>query len=97
MGKLGGIILLATLALSGCATAQANGEAVPDPADPATYVSTYSADEFFIAGVKLRWVGEKPSNTELVKAGEAYCRSGEVQDDANGRLVAEYAKATYCP
>jgi hypothetical protein len=94
MGKLGGIILLATLALSSSAAASAPE---PDPAVASSYVSSYSADEFFIAGVKTHWQGAKPSNTALVGIGEAYCRTGVAPEGVNGKTVAEYATVTYCP
>lgn len=96
MGKLGGIILLSALALSGCAAASAADPEV-NPAIPASYDSTYSADEFFIAGVKLNWQGEKPRNAELAKAGEAYCAGAPIIAGANAAVVAEYAEAVYCP
>ena len=96
MGKFGGIILLSALALSECAAASAAAPGGPDPADPSTYNSSYSADEFFIAGVKLGWVGELPTNTELVRAGMAACQHASTASDGNSQLIRDYAAAVYC-
>jgi len=104
MGKLGGVALAALLALTSCASPTAEPGA-PDPADPSSYKDGYSADEFFIVGVKLGWEGTKPRNTQLVDLGEEACeqiREGGSAPDLgvsarNTQRIIEYAKAVYCP
>ncbi|TVU61566.1 hypothetical protein FQP90_13580 [Paenarthrobacter nitroguajacolicus] len=98
MRSIGGLAVLAVLALSACASPAASVEPVtPDPAVASSYDESYSADEFFIAGVKLGWIGEKPSNTELVKMGQQACQGALPASGENAKRITEYAKAVYCP
>lgn len=96
MGKLERVALAALLALTGCAARPSAEPQVPDPADPSSYNNSYSADEFFIAGVKLKWEGDLPTNTQLVELGSRACK-GQATDDTNGQRIQEYARAVYCP
>ncbi|MCP1414413.1 hypothetical protein [Paenarthrobacter sp. A20] len=98
MRSVGGLAVLAVLVLSACTSPAASVEpTVPDPAVPSSYDVSYSADEFFIAGVKLGWVGEKPSNTELVQMGQQACQGSLSAAGENAQRVTAYAKAVYCP
>ena len=91
--------MAAVLALSACASPAVGSApaAIPDPAAASSYDDSYSADEFFIAGVKIGWVGARPSNTELVNIGRQACLSGSAGDDSNAARILQYAKAVYCP
>lgn len=98
MGKIGGIIVVSVLALTACSSpAPASEPTVPDPAVPASYDGSYSADEFFIAGVKIGWAGELPTNTQLVELGAQACAGSLPPERPNAARITEYARAVYCP
>jgi hypothetical protein len=97
MGKLRGVALAALLVLTSCAASPNAEPRVPDPADPSSYKDSYSADEFFIAGVKLGWVGARPTNSQLVEMGIKACQGEQESSDENGKRILQYARAVYCP
>lgn len=90
-------MLIVLLALTACSAQVAPEAPVPDPAVPSSYDKSYSADEFFIAGVKMGWSGALPSNTELVRLGKEACKNQSEPKNSNAERVMTYAKAVYCP